>query len=137
MGIETVAAEQWLYSKLSGDAQLAAVVGTRVYGYRAPDGAALPYVLYQNQAARDVAGVGPARIGSSLMYLVRVVGETTTFAALQTAAARIDAVLQGAAGTVPDGEVWGCGREQPFVLVETNAGKQVRHLGGVYRVWAK
>jgi hypothetical protein len=45
--------------------------------------------------------------------------------------------LQGAAGTVTDGEVWGCGREQPFVLVETNAGKQFRHLGGVYRVWAK
>ena len=36
MATETLVAEQWLYTVLSTDSQLAAVVGTRIYAYIAP-----------------------------------------------------------------------------------------------------
>ncbi|MGL4651570.1 MAG: hypothetical protein ACRC1H_19340, partial [Caldilineaceae bacterium] len=59
------------------------------------------------------------------------------------AADRIDALLQGSAGSVaaasplPAGNVWACVRETPFRLVEETATAQYRHLGGVYRLYVK
>ncbi len=137
MATETLVAEQWLYTVLSTDSQLAAVVGTRIYAYIAPENATFPYVVYQNQAGRDVRGVGPLRIMANLLYVVKVVGQTNTFGALETAANRIDAVLQAASGTPTRGTVIACVREQPFALVESLDTGQYRHLGGIYRLWAK
>jgi hypothetical protein len=134
---ETLVAEQWLYTVLSGDTALAAVVGTRIYAYIAPEGAAMPYVVYQNQAGRDVRGVGPLRIMANLLYVVKVIGATNSFGTLEVAANRIDAVLQAASGTNVRGTVIACVREQPFALVESLESGQYRHLGGIYRLWAK
>ena len=134
---ETLVAEQWLYTVLAADTALAAVVGTRIYAYIAPEGAAFPYVVYQNQAGRDIRGVGPLRIMANLLYVVKVVGQTNSFGALETAANRIDTVLQAASGTPTRGTVIACVREQPFALVESLDTGQYRHLGGIYRLWAK
>ena len=134
---ETLVAEQCLYSVLAADSQLAAIVGTRIYAYVAPQGAAFPFVVYQNQAGRDVRGVGPLRLMANLLYVVKVVAQTNSFTTLETAANRIDAVLQAASGTPTRGTVIACVREQPFALVESLETGQYRHLGGIYRLWAK
>lgn len=135
---ETLVAEQWLYTVLSGDTALAAVVGTRIYADVAPAGATFPYVVYQNQAGRDVRGVGPTRIMANLLYVVRGVNATTTYTgALETIANRIDAVLQAASGTNTRGVVIACVREQPFKLAESLDTGEYRNLGGIYRLWAK
>ena len=134
---ETLVAEQWLYSVLAADSQLAAIVGTRIYAYVAPQGATMPFVVYQNQAGRDVRGVGPLRLMANLLYVVKVVAQTNSFATLETAANRIDVVLQAASGTNVRGTVIACVREQPFSLVESTNEGQFRHLGGIYRLWAK
>lgn len=134
---ETLVAESWLYSVLAADSQLAATVGTRIYAYIAPEVAAFPYVVYQNQAGRDVRGVGPLRIMANMLYVVKAVGQTSSFGTLEAAANRIDAVLQAASGTNVRGTVIACVREQPFALVESLSAGQYRHLGGVYRLWAQ
>ena len=134
---ETLVAEQWLYSVLAADSQLAAIVGTRIYAYVAPQGATMPFVVYQNQAGRDVRGVGPLRLMANMLYVVKVVAQTNTFGTLETAANRIDAVLQAASGSNVRGTVIACVREQPFSLVESLETGQYRHLGGIYRLWAK
>ncbi len=135
---ETLVAESWLYTVLAADAALAAVVGNRIYGYLAPATAAMPYVVYQQQAAHDVRGTGPTRIMAAMLYVVKVIAETNTFTgSLETAANRIDAVLQAASGTNVRGNVVACVREQPFSLVESTADGQYRHLGGIYRLWAR
>lgn len=134
---ETLVAESWLYSVLTGDAGLNTVVGGRVYSYVAPQGAAMPFVIYQQQGAHDVAGVGPVRIMASMLYTVKVVGEGASFAAIEAAANRIDAVLQAASGSNVRGVVVSCVRESPFSLVESTPQGQFRHLGGIYRVYAQ
>ena len=135
---ETLVAESWLYTVLAADTALAAVVGTRIYGYLAPPTATMPYVVYQQQAGHDVRGTGPTRIMADMLYVVRGIAETNSFTGnLETIANRIDAVLQAASGTNVRGVVVACVREQPFSLVESTSEGQFRHLGGIYRLWAK
>lgn len=135
--IETARMEQWLYTTLAADTALTALVGTRIYSHVAPNEATFPLVVFGLQTAEDVMGVGPARIMAQAVYVVRVIGQTGSFGALKAAADRLDAVLHGASGSAGDGVVLACVRTQPFEMVETIAGVQYRHLGGLFRLWAQ
>lgn len=132
--METTRVEAWLDGLLKGDSTLNTAVGGRIYGYLAPQDAAVPYVIYSYQRGHDVFGVGTARIMAHTAYQVKVVGQTKSFVALETIANRLDIVLQGASGSVVDGEILACVREQPISYVETDSGVQYRHLGGLYRI---
>ena len=44
-----------IYQRLAGHAPLAALVGTRIYPSRAPDGGQLPYITHLDMAALDQA----------------------------------------------------------------------------------
>ena len=135
--IETLRVDQWLYQLLSGDSTLSGLVGGRIYGYLAPQDAALPHVVYSHQAGHDVRGVGPVRIMVSLVYQVKAVGQGGSFAGLKAIADRLDQLLQGASGSVVDGRVLMCVREQPVEYVEVDSGVQYRHLGGLWRIIAQ
>ncbi|MBP8291937.1 MAG: hypothetical protein KAX65_04140 [Caldilineaceae bacterium] len=135
---EIVTAETWLYTKLHGDATLLALVPGGVYTWPVPATYSGQYVLYQMQSGVDIRGVGPSRLGVNGLWLVRVVAEALSFGGnLQTAANRLDVLLQAASGTATGGTVWSCVREQPFQLVELANGRQFRHLGGIYRLWVQ
>ncbi len=137
--IETVRIEQWLYALLSGDSLLSTLVGGRIYSYVAPQGAPPPWplVVYSYQGGYDVRGVGPARIMVSAVYQIKAIGQGQSFAPLQPVADRLDALLQGASGSVLDGQVLMCVREQPVAYVEISAGVPYRHLGGLWRMIAQ
>lgn len=131
-------AESWLYSKLHGDATLLALVPGGVYTWPVPANISGAFVLYQMQSGMDIRGNGPGRIGVNGLWLVRAVFEALSFGGnLQTAANRIDTLLQAASGTATGGVVWACVREEPFQLVEVADGRQFRHLGGTYRIWVQ
>lgn len=135
--METLTVDRWLYSTLTGDAALMALV-TGVHTWPVPQGAPLPYALFQEQASRDVQGMGPARLWVTGPWLVRAVFETRSWGgALEQVANRIDALLQAQGGVVAGGQVFVCVREQPFRLVETVQSREFRHLGGIYRVMAR
>lgn len=135
--LEILRVDQWLYTLLAGDAALRNWVGDRVYAYIAPPDAAFPFIVFSHQAGYDVRGVGPARIMTSLVYQVKVVGRGTSFAPFKAIADRIDQILQGASGSVVDGFILMCVRERPIAYVETEKGAQYCHLGGLYRIFAR
>lgn len=127
-------ADEWLYETLSGDVTLMALV-EGVYDAVIPQEADLPAIQFQLQSATDTIGVGTARVLSSDVYLVRVVGRTGSYAALQTAADRMDTLLHGVCGvSVDNGTMLCCYREGQFKLAEVSDGLQYRHLGGFYRI---
>jgi hypothetical protein len=126
---ETPRAETWLFQTLA-----AAIPTVTAYSTIAPEGAAQPFIIFQQQATSDLMGVGPARIWASLLYLVKVSGQTTTFAPLRATADAIDAALHAASGTVVGGTVLICTRERAFSLVEVPNGVEWRHLGGTFRL---
>ncbi len=134
---ESARVEEWLYTVLSGDAALAALV-SGVYGYLAPQGTASPWVTFSHQAGTDVMVVGTARIMTNFLYQVKATGSGESMAALKAVADRIDAVLQAASGTVSDGRIISCVREQDLVMVETDlSGTRWNHAGGIYRIYAQ
>lgn len=135
--IETARVDRWLYERLAGDATLSGLVGGRIYAFVAPQGTAFPFVVFAHQGGHDVLGVGPARVMVSLLYQVKAVGQTAAVADLQPVADRIDALLHGASGAVPDGTILACVREQAIEEAEVDDGVQYRHVGGLYRLIAQ
>ncbi len=137
--IETVRVEQWLCELLTGDTGeggVSTLVGGRIYAYVAPEGSAFPLVIYSRQAGHDVAGVGSARIMASEVYQVKVIGRAAAvlFNAIKAIADRIDSLLQGASGSVVDGQILSCVREQVVSYVENSGSDVYSHLGGLYRI---
>jgi len=112
------------------------MVGGRIYAYVAPSGAAYPLVVYSHQGSHDVRGVGPTRIMASMVYQVKVIGigSAAGFGAVKAVADRIDSLLHGASGSVVDGRVLSCVREQGISYVETSGSVAYSHLGGLYRL---
>lgn len=141
---EPFAVDTWIYSTLKADSTLTALIGgsttPRIYNPLAPQETTpvYPMVLIQMQSAVDMMGVGPYRIWSDMLYLVRGVHETTSYGGnLLTIAERIDTVLHAAASaTNAYGIVWNCVREQPFRLPDVRDGRNFRHFGGIYRIRA-
>lgn len=135
-GREADVADEFLYNTLHGDAALMGLV-TNVYNSEGTQGIVIyPAVIFQFMSAVDYAAVGAARIWADMIYLVKVVGETADYAVLGPAVARIDTLLHRASGTVADGTVWSCTREQPFRMPDSLASKQYRHAGATYRIRA-
>jgi hypothetical protein len=138
-GLELLAAREWLYAKLAGDATLTGIVGARIYAEQAPENATFPLLMVVEQSpGNDLRVVGTGRIWSDPLFQVKAVDQTASYAGnLATLAARIDAVLHGSSGSATNGKVWACARERPFSMAETGpGGEQYRHLGGLYRVMA-
>jgi len=136
--VETFTADKWLYATLTGDTTLMALV-TGVHTWPVLQDTPLPYVLFQEQSARDMQGMGPARIWVTGTWLVRIVAETRSWGGtLETTANRLDTLIQAASGTVTGGgRVFVCVREAPFRLVETVQSREFRHMGGIYRIMAR
>lgn len=137
---EVMTADRWLYATLAGDATLANLVGgtasPRIYSDLAPPNASTPYIVYQNQSAVDVRGVGTATIMVDSLYLVRGIAPVDSYTGtLENIANRIQTLLHGAAGTAGAGRVLACVREAPFRSPETRDGAIWRHLGGIYRIY--
>lgn len=141
-GKTLAAAERWLYSVLSGDATLAAAVGTRIYFESVPQNTAAPYIFITTRPMPDIRGAGGNIIASQFEYVVRAVDETppgglTT--ALVNVAAQLHQVLHGSSGSNADGAVFAIVRDAPFSLPEVDraTNRPWRHLGGIYRMWVQ
>lgn len=135
--IEVAWVDEWLYGVLVNDAQLSALVGGRIFSYVAPLTATTPFVVFNHQAGTDVRGVGTVRVMTSLVYQVKVVGQGESVRSLKPIADRIDALLHGASGSVADGTVLTCVREQQVAYAEVDEGVRYNHLGGLWRILAR
>lgn len=136
---ETARAEKWLYALMSGDSGVGGVstlVGGRIYAYAAPSRVSFPFVVFSHMGDYDVRAVGTARILASMTYQVKAVGRGSAVGmnAIKTIADRIDTLLQGASGSVTDGVILSCVREQQISYVEQAESEVYMHLGGIYRI---
>lgn len=139
MANEIVAVDRWFHAVLTADGTLAGLVGTRAYGHTVPPEATLPFVFWTMvSAGNDLSTVNATRIWTDPLYAVRYVADVESFVALETGAAAIDAALHRASGSNVSGTIVGCVREGPFAMPEIRQdGAQLRHLGGLYRVFVQ
>lgn len=137
-GLEMDAAEEFIYATLKGDATLMALTPSAdVYNSQPDQGTVFPVIVYQFMSGIDYAAVGAIRIWSSMIYLVKVVGQTANVQDLKAAVARIDVLLHRASGTAADGTIWASVREQTISLPPDMSNGQIyHHRGALYRVYA-
>ncbi len=144
-GRELSEIDAWLRSTLAAGTALTSLIGgtasPRIYAGLAPQGASLPFVLYDVQDVRDETGVAGHRGAVRADYLVRAITEDPSFAGAAAIMAQADPLLHQAAGTVYSGTVavlivQGCVRLEPVRYYEVDAGVRYNHFGGVYRIWA-
>lgn len=135
-GIETVqVVDRWLYETLSGDSELAGMVGGRIVGTLSQGAVATPYVVYFLSSSRDVYTVPTIRVDTDSRYTVKAVGTGATWSQVARIAAHLDALLHGAQATTSYGTV-ACVRDTVIQYAEVDGGTQYRHLGAVFRVRA-
>lgn len=137
-GDEIGVIDLWVDSQLRGNADLVAHVGSRIYNSYAPAEAPSPVVVFQHQSMRDVRGVGSARIMVDTLYVVKAIAQGADYEALRPLARGIDVALtKPNGGAVSGGLVITAVREEPFALIDIDDGRQFRHLGGIFRVYAQ
>lgn len=134
--------DSFIYSKLSADAQLAALVGTKIYTRPAPQGTVPPYIIATFLASPDRNALGPGtRILTRPLYLIRCITTDPNTNVADQIADRIDDVLVGASGSVPSQNIF-IGivvREEPVRYEETTPGSATvfQHTGGRYRFFTE
>ena len=120
-----------IYSQLAnGTALTTALGGTAIYHLHAPEGAALPYIVFGWQGGGDL-NIDPNETNESVQF-VRV------YAATDAQAGTIDGLIRARLHrqNVP---VTGyntvyCWREGDYETVETTAGSDIYTHGGFYRI---
>ena len=127
--------DEWLYDTLHGDAILSNLIGGRIYGDQAPQGATFPLVLYAFLGGADKILTLTSRLTNSL-YLIRAVDEGSTFTSIEAVADRMDEILSVPEHgvIVRDIRISSCQREQPHQRKDMENGVPVVYLGGFYRI---
>lgn len=132
---------KWLYETLHNDSALHAAATGGIHDTLAGD-ATPPFVVYEVQEPEDVHVVGALRHSVNCTALVRAIGQTTSYAALDTAAGRIYALLD----RVTNADVYdtqgaltgrlSCFRSAPYLdaFYDESTGQQYRHVGGMYQI---
>ena len=124
---------QWLQSLLTADGQLQALVGERIYVWRAPVGSTYPVVVYQPMNALDTVNEA-VRVLTRTLYMVKAIA-AGSYATAKSIADRIDAILTQQHGAVTGAYVPGCYRERPLDLPPDMVGDTPYYsLGGLYRI---
>lgn len=129
-------AEEFLQTTLEGDAQLAAAIGgaVEVYWGSGPDTAGETFIVLDQVTGADLEEVGGEPIWLDEAYLVKVVKQTESWAAIGPVYARVHALLHKAAGATASGNVVACVRESVVKQSEIDQGKAYLALGGIYRI---
>lgn len=123
-----------VFNKLAGAAGLTALVSSRIYARMAPQGTALPYVLFSHQGGGQANMEPVDRL--EVVYWIRA------YAATQAAAGAIDdqisAALHRQALTITGWAHLGCQREGDQRLEERDAaGALIWITGALYRIRAQ
>jgi hypothetical protein len=93
-----VTLEEAIYARLSADAPLAALVGTRIYPVEAPQGVARPYVVHSRQDTVNMARLGPSPRGPWDRVDLAVMAFADTAEAARAVAAAVRDALDGFSG---------------------------------------
>lgn len=125
---------EWIFATLSTDTTLAAL---GIHEDEVPEGEPLPAVVYQWRGGATLRGVGTAVLWEGANWLVKVVGQGRSTAALSPYSTRVNAKLHGASGTTAAGRVFMCAHQSAYKHAEYTDGEYYRHLGAYWRILAR
>lgn len=124
---------EWIITHLAADATLQGLAPGGVYDTDAPPEAAYPFVLVYETGNSTTRGNGGTRLLVNVLFGVKVVSETRSYSAIQSAAERADALLDGVLGASADLTVFDISRESELKRGYVEDNVDYRELGGIYR----
>lgn len=116
---------------LANDAGVAALVGQRIYFSLGPDGATMPYVVYQQQAENDVWAFGGRRYQQT-EWLVKALAPDLSDA--EDVEAATTAALDNVAWPMSTHTLISCRRVGGVRYSERDGGKTIWHIAGRYDI---
>jgi hypothetical protein len=136
MTAETLLAEKWIFQTLNASSSLNSLV---LGGYNAdiaPSDATYPMVIFTNQSAEDERTFNnKTKVFTDTLYLVEVVGKTTSYTTLSPIFDLMDSLLDVKSGLITGGGyVLSCVRERIQKRREFTNGVEYKRLGAVYRI---
>jgi hypothetical protein len=126
-------ADKWLYSVLTSDAALQALVSDRIYEDAAPALIYDPYVVFQFVNGINVSNFSVDKIMDDEVWIVKAAAKGNDYTVLEPIDKRIGELLHKASGT----GVLGCAQEDPFRFSELDNGEIYKHLGHYYRIYTQ
>lgn len=138
MPAELVRIEQWLYQTLVGDPTIAGIVGTRVYGEMAPQGAVFPMVVFAHIGNVDVVRAwNNGRVAKNI-FLIRVVGEGSSVSGdLKTVADRFDPLLLRNNVIVDGVRIAYVQHDQHAIRKDSENGVPIAYVGSYYLIFSQ
>lgn len=137
--------DRWIYEKLSSSSAVTALVGgtanPRIYSSLAPQGATLPFIVYDADEGIHETGVKGDTGCVTVDYVVRAVSRADTWGTCASIVEAVDAALHQSSGTVTQGTatvliINGCVRVRNIRYLELDTGNRYNHMGAAYRIWA-
>jgi Protein of unknown function (DUF3168) len=126
----------FVYDRLVADAQIATMLGGRVYRDLVPSAAPLPAATVTLVSSTDVNTLGADRAFGAVLVDVRVIGDGSSYGPINPIADRVDAVLQNVSGVRQAVNVVELRREQVQAFIENESGKLYTHIVATYRTEA-
>lgn len=126
---------EFLYTLLSNDPALSALLPGGVFRGVAPPGTPTPFIAMNLQAGTDAITMNAVRLMSSLMYQIKVTGPSGTTPDVATAEHAMDALIKRTSGTTPDGLILSFYRDSSIFTDQLipAKGEQWVSIGGMYR----
>lgn len=139
-GDEVLLAQGWIYDTLTADTAFNTASPGGVWdGVVTAAAGASPWTVFSAQSPGVVVGgVGAFEVMVNQLWLIRTICEGGSFATLRAASNRVYALLHGKNYVArPTGTILSCIREETFRSEEVRGGREFRHLGGIYRIYAQ
>lgn len=134
MANEPLRALQWITATLTGDATFNGLVPGGVWRGLAPQGTPTPYCVLSIQSAPDyLTGFG-VRVWNDCLILVKIVGPASGSAALESAADRVDTLINHKSGAQGGSTIFACVRESAPSVDEIVNDVLWSNFSGAYRV---
>jgi hypothetical protein len=131
--IEAQRVASFVFDTLKADSAFSTAIGGRLYRDQVPQAAALPAGIVSVVAATDVGTLGAVRIMDQVLVDVHLIASGASYAPINGAADRADAVLQNRGGLSDGVVVVELRREQTNVYLENESGTVYSHIVQSFR----
>lgn len=122
-----------IYARLMADGTVQAYVGSRIFWQYAPEGAAMPYVIFFKSAGTPTYTLA-ARAFVTEVYTVKAVAEGDSPRVAEQAAEAIDAALDDAPLNVSGRTLMVCRKQSDMQFPERDAGRTIHHVGQLWEI---
>lgn len=137
----STATRRSLYGKLAGDTTLNTLLGTPATGYsksiyhqQAPDGAQLPFVIFQRQSGLPTETFGDPSAIENEIWLVKAVDRNASTDTAEAISARIAVLLNDTTLSISGATLLYLRRQSDVEYPEVIDGAQYHHAGSLYRL---